>query len=348
MTSTRATTTEAPDPSPQPAPAAIDPALDPALGDIEARTRRTAVGLLFGILAYLAWGLSPLYWKPVLAGASPFEVLAHRIVWAVPLMALVLFHGAGWSRVAAALRDRRVFATLALTSLLILGNWFIYIWANFTDRILHASIGYYINPLVSVAFGMIFLKERLNRYQAASVTIAAVGVGYMALGVGEFPWIAVALAFTFGFYALLRKSTPVDALSGLFIETTLLAPFAAAYLIFLAARSDLAFGVESPGLTFLLLLAGAVTLLPLLWFTGAARRLPLSTLSFIQYLGPTGQFLLAVLLYDEPFTFKHAISFTCIWSAIIIYTADSIRRRNNQRRERRRLIKGGADDAEAS
>lgn len=321
------------------APETHELSTDDAGVDAEARAKQAAAGLTFGILAYLAWGLSPLYWKPVLA-ASPYEVLAHRIVWAVPLLALVLFRGDGWSTVGAAIRSRRIFGTLMLTSLLIAANWFIYIWANHTDRILHASLGYYINPLVSVAFGMVFLKERVNRWQGASILIGAAGVLYMTLGVGEFPWISILLAFSFGSYALLRKSTPVGALPGLFIESTLLLPFAAAYLVYLGVESRLSFGGESNTLTFLLLLAGAVTLLPLLWFTGAARRLSLTSLSIIQYLGPTGQFLLAVLLYDESFTTRHGIAFACIWTAVILYTWDSIRRARKMRRERRERIAG--------
>lgn len=302
----------------------------------EGRRAETTIGLAFALAAYGSWGLVPIYFKAV-ETASPLEILAHRVVWGVLLLSLVMTLRRAWPRVRALLSSRRTMATLLVTTGLIGVNWFTYIYAVVTGNILEASLGYYINPLVNVALGVIVLKEGLNRVQLACMGLAAGGVIWLALSAETgAPWLALILAFTFGFYALLRKRTAADALTGLTVETALLLPVALGCLGFLIATGGAAFASGSLTMTGLLVLAGPVTILPLLWFTEGARRLRLVTVGMLQYLAPTGQFLLAVLLYGEAFTPAHAVAFTLIWAALALYTADSLRRARRARAERKR------------
>jgi chloramphenicol-sensitive protein RarD len=212
--------------------------------------------------------------------------------------------------------------TLLLTTALISTNWLIYIWSVVTDRIIRASLGYYINPLVTVLLGVIFLDERLNRAQALSIALAALGVGILIWSQGGLPWIALALAFCFGFYSLLRKQVQAEAAVGLGIETALLSPLLLVYLLRTETLGEGAFGHLGPATDVLLAASGLVTALPLLLFTYGARRLPLTTIGFLQYSAPTLQFLLAVFLYREPFTFIHLIAFLFVWTALLLFSWD--------------------------
>ena len=282
------------------------------------------MGVAYGIAAYGWWGLVPVYFKAV-ATVPAVEVLAHRILWSVVLLAVWMRLRGRWPAAAAAMRNRRTVITLLATTVLIAGNWYVFIWAVANDHVLQASLGYFINPLVNVLLGFVFLGERLRTWQTLAVGLAAAAVLYLTLVCGQFPWIALVLAGTFGFYGLLRKTAKVDAPVGLTVETTLLLPLALAYLTYVGVEGELAFGARSRWTDLLLVLAGAVTALPLLWFTNAVRRLRLATLGFLQYIAPTGHFLLAVGLYHEPFTAAHGITFGCIWTALAIYSIDTAR-----------------------
>ena len=280
-------------------------------------------GLALGIVAYGLWGILPIYFKALRAVPS-VDIVAHRIVWSVPILALLLSVLGAWNEVTAALRDRRAMLLLLVTALLIGGNWLLYVYAVNSGHILAGSLGYYLNPLANVLLGRIILKERLSRLQWAAVALAAAGIAALASGALGQLWISLALCLSFASYGLLRKVAPVDAVAGLAIETTLLAPFAAAWLVWSYNSGQPTFGRSSDHL-FLIAVSGIVTTVPLLLFTAAARRLPYSTLGMLQFIAPTLQFLIAVLLYGEPFTTAHAIAFGAIWAALGLYVLALVR-----------------------
>jgi chloramphenicol-sensitive protein RarD len=284
---------------------------DPALAGVA-----SALGC-FGL-----WGLFPIYFK-LLGHVPALEVLAHRVLWsAVLLLGLILAQGQ-WPALRAEFRDRRRLGFYLLTALLISANWLLYIWAVQNGRILEASLGYYINPLVNVLLGVLFLRERLNPRQWTAVALAAAGVLVLVVGHGVFPWISLMLALSFGGYGLLRKKAGHAATLGLCVETALLAPVALLFLATLAARGAGALGTVNGQTDLLLLAAGPVTVAPLLMFLEATRRLRLSTVGLIHYLTPTLQFLLAVTVYRETFTTVHLAAFGCIWLALALYGADA-------------------------
>ena len=275
--------------------------------------------------AYGLWGFMPLYIKAVRA-VPLLEVLCHRVVWALVLLLPLVWRQGELGSVLVAVRRPRTLAILATSALAIALNWLVYIWAVVHGRLLEGSLGYYINPLVNVLLGVVVLGERLDRPVRVAVGIAAVGVAWLTLRLGQPPWIALALAASFGLYGLMRKLAPVGALAGLAIETALLMPLAGGYLVWAMLTGRSAFLAGSPTLSLLLLLAGPVTAIPLLFFAGAARRLPLSTMGFLQYLSPTLQFLLAVLVYGEPFDGSRAVAFGFIWTALAVFAVYSARR----------------------
>jgi chloramphenicol-sensitive protein RarD len=279
-------------------------------------------GLVFAFAAYGAWGFFPIYFK-ALGGLPALEILAHRIPWSALFMAGWVALLGRWRDVAAALRSRATLRALGASTALIAFNWGVYVWAVNAGRIVEASLGYFVNPLVNVLLGALFLGESLSRLARAAVALAAAGVLVLALHVGTFPWLPLSLALSFGLYGLLRKRAEVDAAVGLLVEMLLLAPLAVGWLAWLASRGDGAFG---GGLRISLLLAasGVITALPLLWFGLAVHRLRLSTLGFIQYVTPSTQLVLAVLLYGEPFTRSHAVAFGLIWTSLGIYTAEAV------------------------
>ena len=279
------------------------------------------LGLICGVVAYGIWGLFPIYLK-ALEGASALEILAHRIVWSAPFGALILFARKQWPEVLAALRAPRVVLMLALSAIAIAANWGIYVWAVVTDKVLQASLGYYMNPLTYVAAGVFILGEKLRPAQIAAVVLASIGVLILTLGAGQFPWASIALAILFTAYGYIRKTTPVGAMPGLFIETAILSPVALIYLIWLMSAGTAAFTARGLGMDALLVFAGPVTVIPLVFFALAARRLKLSTIGFLQYIGPTGQFILGIY-YGEAFTLAHAFCFALIWAALILFSWDA-------------------------
>ncbi|EGQ9308553.1 EamA family transporter RarD [Vibrio parahaemolyticus] len=295
--------------------------------------QRARQGVLLAVGAYTMWGIAPMYFKSI-AQVSPLEILSHRVIWSFFLLAALLHFGRHWRSVYHIATDKKKIAYLLSSSVLIGGNWLIFIWAVNSNHMLDASLGYYINPLINVLLGMVFLGERLRKLQWFAVVLAGCGVLVQLIVFGSVPIVAMALAMSFGFYGLLRKKVAVDAQTGLFVETLILLPAAAVYLLFIAS-SPTANMIENPWqLNTLLIAAGVVTTLPLLCFTGAATRLKLSTLGFFQYIGPSLMFLLAVLIYGETFTMYKAITFAFIWGALMVFSFDGLR---NNRRSRRAI-----------
>jgi chloramphenicol-sensitive protein RarD len=288
-------------------------------------------GVAFGLSAYLLWGFLPVYFK-LLGDVAPTEVVAQRVVWSVLLLAGLIAAARRWPQLRAAFANPQALRILMLSALLIGANWLIYIWAIGARHVLETSLGYFLNPLVNVVMGVVLLKERLTRAQGVAVGLAALGVSVLAAGAVSGLWISLSLAGTFATYGLLRKIAPVDSLEGLTIETVLLLPLAAAYLLWLGG-DGMAFGDEL-GTSLLLALGGAVTATPLLLFAAGARRLPYSTLGLLQYVAPTIQFLLAVLAYGEPLTTAHLICFALIWSGLAIFALDGLRRGRQAARAR--------------
>jgi len=282
-------------------------------------------GMLYAALAFLAWGLFPLYFK-ALRSIPAQEILAHRMAWSMLFLAAVLLWRRQWSWLAAVARQPRVLAGFAASALLLSTNWGIYIWAVNHDRVVDASLGYFINPLVNVVLGSVLLKERMRPLQWSAVALAAAGVVWLTWVAGHPPWISLALGLTFGFYGLLRKTAALGALEGLSLETMLLFPFAGGYLLWLAQAGENSFAAAAPLPQALLALSGPVTAIPLLMFAAAARRLPLSLLGLMQYVVPTMQLLLGVWLYHEPFGTGRLIGFALIWGGLVLYSAEGAAR----------------------
>lgn len=285
--------------------------------------QRTRQGILLAIGAYTMWGIAPIYFKS-LSEVSPLEILSHRVVWSFFLLAFLLHIGRSWRNVRDTLTSKKKMTYLVSTSLLVGANWLIFIWAVNANHMLDSSLGYYINPLINVLLGMLFLGERLRKLQWFAVGLAAVGVLVQLIAFGSVPIVAIGLAFSFGFYGLLRKKVGLEAQTGLFIETLVMLPAAMIYLLFIADSATSSFANNPMQLNLLLVAAGVITTLPLLCFTGAATRLKLSTLGFFQYIGPSLMFLLAVLIYGEAFTSDKAITFAFIWGALVVFTFDGI------------------------
>ncbi|MCI0643002.1 MAG: EamA family transporter RarD [Gemmataceae bacterium] len=292
-------------------------------------TSKAREGLVYGLIAYGWWGLVPLYFR-LLGDVAPTEILAHRIVWSMLFLVAALTRLRRWRAFAKCFRVPVLFRVLALTSVLIAVNWFVYIFAVDRGLVVHASLGYFITPLVSVALGMFFLEERLRPLQWLALVFALAGTSVLVLSEDQFPWIALSLACSFSLYGLFRKKIPVDGLVGLSVETLLLVPLAAAYLVFLGWHGESAFGAHSFAVDLLLLASGVVTAVPLLCFGQATQRLPLSTLGFLQYLSPSIQFLLAVTVLGEYLNTPRLVSFPLIWCGLAVFTLDSLR--NYQRR----------------
>jgi chloramphenicol-sensitive protein RarD len=281
-------------------------------------------GGLYATAAFGTWGLAPLYWKEV-AGVPGLELIAHRVAWSVPILVGLVAVRRRLPEVVAAFRDPRHLRLLAVTAVLVGVNWLVFVLAILADRVLEASLGYYVNPLLVVLLGVTFLGERLSRLQGVAVAFAAAGVAWLTVASGGVPWISLLLAGTFAVYGLLRKVAGVDALVGLTVETLLLVPVAGGALLVLAAQGRGALVTGSLPQVALLACSGLLTTLPLLWFTNAARRLRYVTLGFFQYLAPTGQLLLAVLAFGEPFGRDRAVAFALIGAAVALYLLDSVR-----------------------
>jgi len=279
-------------------------------------------GLLAGIGAYLLWGLFPLYW-PLLEPAAPVEILGHRIVWSLVFLVALLAIGSGfrWIRTL----GRRRALLLALAAALVTLNWGMFIYAVNSEQVVETSLGYFINPLVTVALAVGFLHERLRRPQIVAVGIAAVAVLVLAADYGRPPWIALTLAFSFGLYGLVKKRAGVDGVQSLAYETALLTPAAVAYLLVLGAQGTGTFTSEGAGHVLLLLGGGITTAVPLVLFGVAAFRIPLATLGLLQYLAPVMQFLIGVLIYGEPMPATRLVGFALVWVALMVFTWDALR-----------------------
>lgn len=285
--------------------------------------KQTRQGVMLALTAYFIWGIAPVYFK-FIHYVPATEILTHRVIWSFFFMLALISVCRQWPQVKRACQNRKKILALALTAVLIGGNWLLYIWAVNNHHMLEASLGYFINPLVNVVLGMLFLAERFRRMQWVAVLLAVCGVLVQLWTFGSLPVIGLGLAFSFAFYGLIRKKIAVDAQTGMLFETLWLLPIAAIYLFGIADSATSHMGLNPWSLNMMLIAAGVITTVPLLCFTAAATRLRLSTLGFFQYLGPTLMFLLAVSLYDEVITQDKMITFGFIWAALALFIADAI------------------------
>jgi len=288
-------------------------------------------GLIYGLGAYLLWGFMPIYWK-LLHHVPALETLAHRTVWSLVFVAAILTLRRQWQWLRHTLRDYRTLGLFLLIAVLLAFNWGVYIWAVNAGFIVETSLGYFINPLVNVVLGVLFLQERMRPAQWIAIGLAATGVIYLTVSYGSLPWVALSLAFSFAFYGLLKKKVSLRPMDGLFLETAMLALPALIFLLYLGSTGVGALGHSDGWTTFLLPFTGIATALPLLLFAIAAKSVTLSTLGVLQYLAPTIQFMLGVFVYHEPFSPDRLIGFSFIWMALIVYTLEGIARRRRARR----------------
>ncbi|MGL5207124.1 MAG: EamA family transporter RarD [Acidaminococcaceae bacterium] len=287
-------------------------------------------GVIFSLGSYVIWGILPIYWKSI-QGVATFEILANRIIWSVVFVGILLKLTGRWSvfieETKGIIANRNKLAALMAAGLTILVNWGIFIWAVAEGHIIETSMGYYINPLVSVLMGVFYLHEKLDNAIKAAVLLAAIGVVSMIWSVGVFPWISISLALSFAFYGLIKKTLVVETMTSIILETFVVSPFAIAYLYYLADVGNAAWQ-HSDAVTLLLLAgAGVVTATPLILFTAGAKLLPLSVVGFLQYVSPTITLLLGIFVYDEKFTFNHLLSFGWIWLGLIVFSFAQFRRR---------------------
>lgn len=301
-------------------------------------------GLLAGLAAWLIWGLFPLYWRS-LSPATPLELLAHRVVWAVLSVAIVLFVVKRWREVFAVFRSRRDALVLVAASIAIGVNWGMFIYGVNADRTVEVSLGYYVNPLVSVLMGVWFFAERLRPLQWAAIAIATAAVVVMTVEVGRFPWLAMSLAVSFGVYGLLKKISPTAPLTGLMVEALILLPAALALLGYLLAKGQSSFGHHGVVHAGLIMLMGVVTAVPLVLFAVSAQNIPLSTLGVMQYITPTMQFLLGVAVFREPMSPARWAGFGIVWLALVIFSYDALRQAQRDRRTRADELAATADAA---
>ena len=283
---------------------------------------RSGFSVISGIIAYVLWGLIPLYFKTV-AEVAPAEVLAHRAIWSFVLLVVLIRLQGRWREVCNDLRNPKLMLMLIVSASMISATWLTFIYSVATGQVLQSSLGYFLSPVINVLLGVVFLRERLRPCQIIAIGLAAAGFLILACLVGQMPWLAFSLATTTALHVLMRKIMPVDGLVSLAVETLVMTPIALLYLGYLAASAELT--GTTPGVVGLLMLSGPVTTVPFLFFGIAAKALRLSTMGIIQYLMPTLQFLLAVIVFREPFSWPQLLSFTCVWTAIAIYTADSYR-----------------------
>ena len=296
---------------------------DPSINEPESFEKRERDGIVSAVIAFFLWGIFPLYFI-VVKHVPANEVLAHRIIWAVPFGALIIHLRHQWPEVLAALKHRRTFIYLTLSAIVITSNWLVYIWAVQLEQINQASLGYYINPLLFALAGVFIFGEKLRKAQMAAIVLAASGVLVLTFRGGEFPAIAVFLGVIFAIYGVIRKQVVVGGMPGLFIETLVLLPIALVYLVWIMLAGEAAFSPDDPGLAGVLLLAGPLTVLPLLFFALAARRLNLTTVGMMQFIAPTLQFVIAVI-FGEELTPAHIVCFSLIWLAVILFSIDAWR-----------------------
>jgi len=281
------------------------------------------LGMIYAICAFTFWGLIPIYYKQI-SQVTPFEVLAHRVIWSVVVLIVLLMITKQTNIVKDIFKSLKQLKYLILSSLLVSVNWLIFIWAVSNNQIVETSLGYFINPLVNVVLGYMFFAERMNRNQYIAIGIAIIAVLYQIVSLGSLPVVSLALAFSFGFYGLVRKKIEIPSIPGLFVETIVILPFALAYLYYLFSTNSSYFFDNDIYVSFLLSLGGIVTVIPLLLFNGAATRMKLTTLGFFQYIGPTLAFLVAIFIYNEPMNMDKLITFVLIWIALVIFSWDGI------------------------
>ena len=296
-----------------------------ATSDLAGETpeQQTRNGLISALIAYGLWGILPLYFL-IVKEVSSYELLVHRVIWAVPFGALIIHFRSQWGEVARALTHARMLGYLSVTACLIAGNWLVYIFAVQQDQIFQASLGYYINPLLFAVVGVFLLGEQLRRAQSAAVLLAAVGVIYLTVSGGQFPAIALFLGTSFTIYGVIRKKVVIGGMPGLFVETLVLFPPGLLILLWMQYQGTAAFVSEGAHLSALLVIAGPITVIPLLFFALAARRLNLSTVGMMQFIAPTLQFLIGVW-NGEPLTPAHIVCFGCIWTAVALFSWDAWR-----------------------
>lgn len=288
-------------------------------------------GMFMGFSAYAMWGFFPIYFY-FLKHVGSVEVLAHRVVWSVVTLLALLWWKGRLRSVFAALQSPGEAALLAFASLMITGNWLVYIYAIATERTIDASMGYFINPILLILIGLLFFKERLNRYQVACLLLAAAGIAYQLATLGGFSWISMSLPLLFGFYGVAKKRIHLDSLGSLYLETLLAMPLALGYMGFLAWRGNLALFNEASGTQVLLVGAGFLTTLPLLLFSGGARRLPLNTMGFLQYITPSTQFAIGLFLFAEPLNTHKLVGFIFVWLGLAVLIAGQAGRAMRQRK----------------
>ncbi len=309
----------------------------------EAETRR---GFIAAFVAFLIWGLLPIYIHQ-LAPMPSVQIMAHRVIWACVFVFAYLAIKGDLGKVWAALADAKARLRLAGSAVLITINWLVYVWAVSNGHVVDASLGYFINPLVSVLLGVFVLKESLNGTQWVSVALAALGVLWLTFSVGQFPWIAISLALSFGTYGLIRKQVVVESVAGLGVETLLIAPIMLVYLVWTLHTGSFAFGTLGTKVDVMLIASGAVTAIPLVLFAYGVRRVPLSTVGILQYVGPSLQLLTGVFLFHEPFTHTQLIGFGLIWAALVVYALEGVWR-NRRLKTTAALAESGAPAATAA
>ncbi|PHO10843.1 protein RarD [Malaciobacter canalis] len=284
------------------------------------------LGLLYALSAFLFWGLTPMYYKQITM-VPPFEILAHRVVFSVVVLVFLLFISKQFNTLKPIFKSLAKMKYLIFASILISINWFTFIYSISVNKIVEASLGYFITPLVTVALGFLIFQERVNKAQGIAIVLAIIAVVYQLATLGTIPIIALTLAFSFGFYGMVRKKIAISSIPGLFIETIVILPIALIYLNFLVQNEQSVFNTLSSYDMTILSLSGLVTVVPLLWFNAAATRMSLTALGFIQYIGPTVAFLVAVFVYDEVLNVNKLITFTLIWIALVIFSLDGLKRR---------------------
>ncbi|HAQ61350.1 TPA: EamA family transporter RarD [Candidatus Delongbacteria bacterium] len=289
-------------------------------------------GILSGICAYLLWGLFPIYWK-ILHHVPAIQIIGHRIVWSFIFLILIVVSANQWKNFRSAVMSKKVFGIYMVASALLTINWFVYVWGVNAGRIVETSLGYFINPLFSVLLGIVFLKEKLRLMQWIPVILAAAGVIYLTVDYGRVPWIALSLAFTFGLYGLVKKTAPLDSLFGLTFETAIAFPFALTYLIFVTTQGTGSFPQGNAANDLLLVATGIITSVPLLLFAYAVRNIPLSTVGILQYIAPSIQFLIGVVVYREDFGKSDMIGFGLVWTALLIFSIESAGNRSRIKAE---------------
>jgi chloramphenicol-sensitive protein RarD len=281
------------------------------------------IGIIYALSAFSLWGILPIYFKS-LQHVNPLELIAHRIVWSIALLLVLLYFSRSAKEIKKCFANKKTIFTLFITSILISSNWLTYVWMISNDMIAESSLGYFINPLINIIFGIIFLKEKSSFLEKIAISIASFAIILEIINLGRIPYAALVLAVTFALYGLIRKKTNVSSFAGFFVETSLLAPVAVCYIIYLTCSGISTISFSSD--IFLLMLAGPATVVPLLFFTSAASRIKLSTMGFIQYLSPTITFSLAILVYNEPLSNQRVITFLLIWFSLIFVIINTIKR----------------------